>query len=62
MYDADLVRMLCRQIAAEQDRQKALELTFLLQAVLTENQEEVRQRVAILAKKYALTPGQPLNS
>ena len=54
MYDIEFVRTLCREIAAEKDEQKANELASLLQAVINENQEEIRVRMAFLAKKYGL--------
>lgn len=52
MYNSDLVRQLCQQIAAENDQRKALDLISLLQAVLKEDQEEIRVRMAFLAKAY----------
>lgn len=52
MYNCELVRRLCEQIAAEADQGKALELISLLQAVLKEDQEEIRVRMAFLAKTY----------
>ena len=52
MYNADLVRQLCLQISTENDERKALDLISLLQAVLKEDQEEIRVRMAFLAKTY----------
>jgi hypothetical protein len=54
VYDVELVRLICRDIRnAKDDPQKELELLSLLQAVIQENQEEMRIRMAFLAKKYA---------
>lgn len=53
MNNVELVRQLCGDVAAEKDPQKAQELLSLLQAVIREDQEEVRIRLAFLAKQYA---------
>ena len=54
MYDVELVRLICRDIKnAKDDPQKEQELVSLLQAVIREDQEEMRVRMAFLAKKYA---------
>jgi len=54
VYDAELVRLICRDIdKAKDDPQKEQELLSLLQAVIREDQEEMRIRMAFLAKKYA---------
>ena len=53
MYNAELVRQLCAEILTEQNRQRAEELIALLQAVIKEDQEEIRVRMAFLAKKYS---------
>ncbi len=54
MYNVELVRLICRNINnAKDDPQKEQELISLLQAVIQENQEEMRVRMAFLAKKYA---------
>ena len=52
MYD-DLVRTLCRGISDEKDPVKSGELISLLQAVIREDQEEIRVRMQFLANKYA---------
>ena len=50
----ELVRLICRDINnAKDDPQKERDLLSLLQAVIREDQEEVRLRMAFLAKKYA---------
>ena len=54
MYNADLVRNLCRTITREKDAQKSAELLALLQAVIREDQEEIRVRMAFLAKNYSI--------
>ena len=53
MYHTDLVRQLCGDVLSEKDAHKAEELISLLQAVIRDDQEEVRIRLAFLAKKYA---------
>jgi len=53
VYNDDLLRNLCRNISNEKDSQKAQDLISLLQAVIKEDQEEIRVRMAFLAKKYA---------
>jgi len=53
VYNAELVRQLCAEILTEQNRQRAEELIALLQAVIKEDQEEIRVRMAFLAKKYS---------
>jgi hypothetical protein len=50
VYSSDLVRQLCGDILNEKDSQKAEELISLLQAVIKDDQEEVRVRMAFLAK------------
>jgi hypothetical protein len=52
--NADLVRQLCGEIANEKDREKAQDLLSLLQSVIKDNQEDIRIRMAFLAKKYGL--------
>ena len=52
MYNAELVRELCCKISVEKDAAKELELIELLQVVLKEDQEEIRVRMALLAKIY----------
>src|SRR4029077_14810346 len=54
VYNADLVRQLCGEIANEKDREKTQDLLSLLQAVIKDNQEDIRIRMAFLAKKYGL--------
>ena len=53
MYDVGLVQKLCREISSENDRQKLEELLSLLQAVIKDDQEEIRVRLAFLARKFA---------
>ncbi|MGA8618473.1 MAG: hypothetical protein WB660_08140 [Candidatus Sulfotelmatobacter sp.] len=53
MYDADFMRALCRDIAREKDPKKIEQLLALLQAVVKEDQEEVKTRMKFLARKYA---------
>ena len=54
MYNVELVRKLCGDVNdAEGDPEKQEELLSLLQAVIRDDQEEVRVRLAFLTKKYA---------
>jgi hypothetical protein len=53
MYDTDLVRRLCREIAAEQDPKRTGELVSLLHAMIKDDQDEVRVRLSFLAQRYA---------
>jgi len=53
VYNVAVVRQLCADIIAEKDSVKVEELITLLQAVVREDQEEIRMRMAFLAKKYA---------
>lgn len=54
MYNFDLVRQPCREISVEKDPQKSHDLISLLQAVIRDDQEEMRLRMAFLAKKYPI--------
>jgi hypothetical protein len=54
VYNTDLVRQLCEEIGDEKDPEKANDLISLLRAVITDDQNEIRTRMAFLAKKYAL--------
>jgi hypothetical protein len=53
MYNSDLVRKLCADILNEKDPETVRDLISLLQAVIKEDQEEVRIRLTFLTKKYA---------
>ena len=54
MYNVELVRRICCDINnAKDDAQREQELLSLLRAVIREDQEEVRVRMAFLAKQYA---------
>ncbi|HWY58942.1 MAG TPA: hypothetical protein VNZ03_31055 [Terriglobales bacterium] len=54
MYNADLVRQLCKEIADEKDPEKTHDLLLLLQSVIKEDLEDIRRRMAFLAKKYPI--------
>jgi hypothetical protein len=54
VYNADLVRRLCQEIVNEKDPEKYKDLISLLQAVIKDNQDEIRIRMAFLAKKYGI--------
>ena len=58
MYNIALVRQLCADIAAEKDAVRLSELADLLNAVVKEDQEEIRMRIAFLKKKYAKVIGE----
>ena len=53
MFDVQLVRTLCQEITEEQDPRRVEELLQLLQAVIKDDQEEVRLRMSFLNRKYA---------
>ena len=53
MYNSELVQQICRDINnSTSDMERERELLSLLRAVLKEDQEEVRMRMAFLLKKY----------
>lgn len=52
MYDTALIRKLCGEIAEEKDSEKSQELASLLQAVIREDIEDIRTRMAFLRRKY----------
>ena len=52
MYNAELVRSLCHDVSVEKDPVKVQELIELLKAVLKDDQEEVRLRMAFIAKQH----------
>jgi hypothetical protein len=52
VYNFNIVRQLCAEIAREKDSRKVQELLSLLHAIIREDQEEIRIRMAFLAKKY----------
>jgi uncharacterized protein CbrC (UPF0167 family) len=53
VYNIALVRQLCADMCAEKDPVGVSELADLLQAVVKEDQEEIRMRMAFLKRKYA---------
>jgi hypothetical protein len=55
MFSEALVRLICQKIAAESDVVTVRELNSLLLAVIKDNNEEVRLRVAYLARAYGIT-------
>ena len=55
MHGQDFVNSLCRKIAAETDPPKVKELNALLRAVILDEVEEVKFRLAFLAKTYGIT-------
>ena len=53
MFDVQLVRTLCQEITEEKDPPRVKELLHLLQAVIKDDQEEVRLRMSFLTRKFA---------
>ena len=53
MYDVNFIRRLCADIREERDPEKTQDLIALLQAVIKDDQEEIRVRLAFLNSKYA---------
>jgi len=54
VFDDDLVRRLCREIVEEKDPEKVADLLSLLQAVIKDDEEEVRVRALFLVQGTAL--------
>lgn len=52
MYDTALIRKLCGEIAEERDSEESRELASLPQAVIREDIEDIRTRMAFLRRKY----------
>jgi hypothetical protein len=59
LYNIELVRTLCKDIAAEKDAGKAQQLVSLLRAVIQDDQDEIRMRMSFLAKKYSTAANGP---
>jgi len=55
MFNPELVRVLCEKLASENDPQKLREMNLLLQAVIKEDMEEGRLRLAFLARTWGIT-------
>ena len=54
VYNTELVRKLCWDITeAREDREKEQQLISLLQAIIKDDQEEIRVRMAFITQKYA---------
>jgi hypothetical protein len=53
VYDTVLLRDVCHQLAVEEDPDRIDQLICLLRAVVKDNQEEVKIRMAFLARQYA---------
>ena len=54
MFNPELVGVLCEKVSAERDTQKLHEMNSLLQAVIGEDVEEIRIRLAFLAKTWGI--------
>jgi hypothetical protein len=48
------MRQLCLDVTREKDAEKEWDLVSLLQAVINSDAEEIRMRLAFLAKKYPI--------
>jgi hypothetical protein len=55
MFNPELVEVLSEKLASEADPQKLHELNALLQAVIKDDVEEIRLRLAFLAKTWGIT-------
>lgn len=53
MYDTELIRKLCADIGRERDSERVHNLIALLQAVIKDDQEEIRVRMAFLQSRFA---------
>jgi hypothetical protein len=53
VYNINLMRSLCGDIAREKDPDKTEQLLALLHAVIKDDQEEIRIRLKFLASRYA---------
>ena len=53
MYDVILIRTLCAEICRTQNEDKLNDLASLLQAVIKDDLEETRTRMAFVRKKYS---------
>lgn len=57
VYDRELVRTLCAEIANENDPKRSEELIALLKTVLRDQLEEIRLRASYLAKRKPASSG-----
>jgi hypothetical protein len=55
MFNEDLVRSICQEAAVESDLSIVRELNSFLLSAFRDNHEEVRLRIAYLAKAYGIT-------
>ena len=55
MFNADFVGLICQKIAAESDLTRARDLNSLLLSVIRDDHDEVRLRIAYLARAYGIT-------
>lgn len=53
IYDVDLVRKLCLEISASTDPQRIDDLLGLIQAIISDDHDELRLRLNFLREKYA---------
>lgn len=54
MYDPELLRQICKEIATEKNSGRLQDLLSLLRAVIEDDQEELRAQLLHLADRYAL--------
>jgi hypothetical protein len=55
VFNANLVAVICQKIADESDLTTVKDLNNLVLAIIKENHEEVRLRIAYLARAYGIT-------
>ena len=52
MFDAELLRKVCKELLAEKDSERLQELLSLLCVLVDDNPKEVRLRLRQLSKRY----------
>jgi len=55
MFNPELMRVVCEKLSSETDPRKLQEMNALLQAVINDDVEESRLRLAFLAKRRGLS-------
>jgi hypothetical protein len=52
MFDAELLRKICKELLAEKDSERPQELLSLLGALVEDDREEVRVKLRQLSERY----------
>lgn len=52
MFESDLLRYLCRELATEENSDRMEELLWAIRTVVRDNQEEARLRLQYIATRY----------